>query len=212
MAKVQDLIIDHDFDRQHKALLMSRGVDYSTFLRNRATVDVTESIETIKVVIPNILTRTINQAKQLSALSAILNQPFRSNYVLGISSYPTDAKACAVAAEIMSRAVLLQKKQKAAKIGQGLPLWHKLYGGFGDNLRDAKKAEETPSMLVFSNLIEESTSVKIEKLRDLLVKFDAIPRIVVLGGVDPVTFFATKVHYAVDASILLGPDHKVRTV
>jgi hypothetical protein len=56
------------------------------------------------------------------------------------------------------------------------------------------KRDVEPSMLIISNLAENSTAMKIEKCKDLLEKFPNIPRVVVVAGTDPVSFAATQLH------------------
>ena len=67
------------------------------------------------------------------------------------------------------------------------------------------------SMLILSNFNTESTPLKVEKLRDILERYSNIPRIVVLGGIDPFTFFATRLNYPLDACLQLGADNRIKS-
>jgi hypothetical protein len=69
--------------------------------------------------------------------------------------------------------------------------WEAVFGGF-DNAILRKDIE--PSMLIISNLAENSTAVKIEKTKDLLERWPNIPRVVVCSGEDPISFAATKLY------------------
>lgn len=79
--------------------------------------------------------------------------------------------------------------------------WHSLYGNTRDKLRDT---EGTPPelkdchLLVLSNLAENSTAMKTEKARDLLNMYSNIPRILTVGGVDPVQYAKHQLHVKAD--------------
>jgi len=64
----------------------------------------------------------------------------------------------------------------------GEPAWVPLYGNFS-------KIEfvEEPTLLILSGLTATSTSVKVEKCRDALIKWSHLPRIVVASGDDPIS-------------------------
>jgi hypothetical protein len=74
--------------------------------------------------------------------------------------------------------------------------WHPIYGGLSDYLRDTDNPPELKGirLLVLSNVDENSIDYKIEKTRDILDKYSHIPRILCVGGVDPVTFSKKKLH------------------
>jgi hypothetical protein len=63
--------------------------------------------------------------------------------------------------------------------------------------------------LIISNINETSTPHKLEKVRDILEKYSECPRIVVMSGSDPLTFFGTKLFYQINAGILLGPPNRI---
>jgi hypothetical protein len=70
-------------------------------------------------------------------------------------------------------------------------IWEPVFGGF-DNPLLRKDVE--PSMLILSNLSENSTAVKIEKAKDLIERWPNIPRVVVCAGEDPISFASTRLH------------------
>lgn len=84
-------------------------------------------------------------------------------------------------------------------------LWHSVYGGFNDELRDDRvKADERLkkcSLLIISNLAENSTAIKVEKTRDLLTRYSHINRVVVTAGVSPVEYAKNVLHVKPDAMI-----------
>jgi len=63
-------------------------------------------------------------------------------------------------------------------------------------------------MLVITNVGVDSSQVKLEKLRDILEKYDSIPRIVVVNGVDPVSFFAERVRLPLKYAFYLSAEQK----
>jgi hypothetical protein len=74
--------------------------------------------------------------------------------------------------------------------------WHSIYGGLSDNLRDTENPPELKDcrLLILSNVDANSIEFKLEKTRDILDKYSHIPRILAVGGVDPVTFSKRSLH------------------
>lgn len=198
--------LKHNFQKKRLKALLARGVDYTTILRRGSVFDVEKALTKME---PNekFPYKSISINKQLNAFDSILENPLRGSYVFGIGSVSTDLAAKQVAITIMNSAfrtymfsTYYQKKD--------YPLWHKVYGSLGDPLRDSQK--ENPSMLIISNVAENSTNIKIEKTRDLLEKFSNIPRIVVVSGQNPATFFAEKLHFPMKAGLFLTDDETCR--
>lgn len=200
------MILQH-IGKEREKILTARGVPPADFLHGKERIDAQTCLVKYEVEIPRMPTKVVSPAKQLKALLSINASPIRSNYVLGISSFPTDALAKYLAIHLFNKACL--EWQVRHKPGRCLPLWHRIFGGFNDSLRD-KPIEETPSLLVLSNLNEASSSYKIEKVRDILEKYSHVPRIVVLSGSDPITFFSQKLYYPINAGLLLGPNNRIK--
>ena len=59
-------------------------------------------------------------------------------------------------------------------------------------------------LLIISNIAVNSTMMKIEKLRDIIDSYSHIPRIVVVGGIDPLTFSKTILHKQPNYAIYFG--------
>lgn len=70
-----------------------------------------------------------------------------------------------------------------------MPYWHNLLGGYKDDLRDNRKQYNKYDLLIISNVTENSTDVKCEKLRDLLELFSDKPIVVTHTGGEPIKFF-----------------------
>lgn len=203
---MEKLILKHMTPLKEKSLI-ARGVPQADFIHGKEQFDVVPNLVKYETELARMPSRTVGTAKQLKALSSVCENPLRSSYVLGISSFPTDALAKYLAIHIFDLA--MQSWVRRHKPGRVMPLWHRVFGGFNDPLRD-KPIEETPSLLVLSNINEASSSYKIEKVRDILEKYSHIPRIVVMSGMDPLTFFATKLYYPINAGILVGPANRVK--
>lgn len=194
-------------DRAEEKMLLARGVNGGDFLRARDKSDLFDCLVKFETDIPRVLPKTVSVVKQISALERVLRKPLSSNYVLGISSFPSDARAKHLAIHIMNTAIAAWRVKHVP--GKDLPRWHSVFGGLGDPLRD-RPSDDMPALLVLSNLNDGSSNYKLEKVRDLLEKYAAIPRIVILGGSDPITFFGTKLHYPINAGLFIGPQNRIR--
>jgi hypothetical protein len=199
------------FSRDREKQLISRGVPgYDLIPRSTRGVEVQDFLVKIEQDLgyAQLPTKVISTTKQYRALQSVMENPLHGSYVLGISSFPSDARAKHVAQILMSRGI--DAWMKHHKPGRGLPLWHRVYGSFGDSLRDAKTAPEMPSMLIISNINDASTPQKLEKVRDLLERYADIPRIVVSGGAPPCNLFASKLFSPMRIGIYLGPSNMVK--
>ncbi len=193
--------------KERQKLMASRGVPGQDQIPKRSKISVVDSLVKMEPTIPRVLSKPIVTGKQLKNLNHILEHPLRSAYTLAIGSFPSDMKAKHMAIMVMNAAI--DEHLRNRKPGRSLPLWHRVYGGLGDALRD-KPIIDMPSMLIISNLSADSSAFKLEKVRDLLEKFSDIPRIIVTGGEPPVDLFANKLHYPLKSAIYLGPANMVR--
>lgn len=201
-------ILKFKFPTERQRTLRSRGVDGQCFAGSRNEFDFEHAAVRMKPDIPNMIIKAYGTKRQYHNLETVLEKPLRGNPIIGIGSYPTDMRAKMLAVNIMDRAIQVQSEATSGKLLQrDYPLWHKVYGGFKDTLRDGELSER-PSMLVLSNIDLLSTNHKLEKVRDILERYDSIPRIVVLTGCCPMEFFATKLHLAMDYGFFVGPDDR----
>lgn len=194
-SKRQDLNLDFKWEGVRQRLMKSRGVDGYAFSLARSPFVVEDAVTRISPKGPDWLPeesilKPHSVTRQIRSLDRMMNNPLNGNYIACIGGHPSDVRAKVIAANIMSRAIDLQM-DGAAK-GKHLPLWHRIYGGYSDVLRDAKELEPC-SMLILTNVAADSSTIKLEKLRDLLEMYDNIPKIVIVNGSDPITFFASKV-------------------
>lgn len=193
------------FDTNRQKLLLARGIDRSCFSHSREAFTVEDSFLRMKPKVDKMLIRkAITVKTQLTVLSNLMDHPLRGSPIIGIGSFPSDMRAKMLAANIMDRAITFQTTRDRRNPSH-YPLWHRVYGGFGDPLLDN---QQSMSMLIISNVGLDSTAPKIEKVRDLLTKYDNIPRIVITHGCDPMEFFLTKMHMPMTYGFYLGADSK----
>lgn len=195
--------------RERTKLMASRGVPGQDMMPRKFRLPVSENLVKMDPTIPRMLPKAVVAARQFRSLQAIMAHPLKSAYTLGIGSFPSDLRAKFLAITIMNAAI--DEHLRLRKPGRAMPLWHRVYGGLGDSLRD-KPIHEMPSMLIISNLSGESSNFKLEKVRDLLEKFSDIPRIVISGGEPPVDLFANRLHYQLRYGLYLGPSNRINEV
>lgn len=122
---------------------------------------------------------------QLQSLKRFTDDPCKSS-IYGCSSAPSDQRAKYFAAFLVQTFLSLAPPNVSVR-------WESLTSSF-----DNPALNSEPSLLVMSGLTPNSTPVKLEKARDLLEKHCSIPRIVVIAGEDPITFFSTRLYSSVN--------------
>lgn len=132
--------------------------------------------------------KVFEPSSQDKALIQFMDDP-TAPMIFGVSGNPDDSKAKYFAAYLVD----LHMKHLGA---QANPVWATLYGGFDNPHLDIDRAR--PTLLVLSNLTPNSTTLKLEKARDLIEANPDIPRIVVCAGMDPVSFLTTRLHVPVN--------------
>lgn len=193
------------FDTMRQKLLISRGADRSCFAHARDSFTVEDSLLRMKPKIEGMLIRkAITVKTQLSAIERLHDHPIHGSPIIGIGSFPSDLRAKMLTLNIMNWAMEYQMG-RGRRNPSHYPLWHRVYGGFGDPLLDN---QQPMSMLIISNVGLDSTAPKIEKVRDLLVRYDNIPRIVLTHGCDPMQFFLQKMHLPMSMGFYLGADSR----
>jgi hypothetical protein len=138
--------------------------------------------------------RVIETSVQQEGLSLFTEQPDTA-MVYGVSGNPSDEKAKLFAAYLVGLHLAFMGNKANV-------LWHTLYGGFDNKIMkdyDEIYGKASPTILVLSNLTPNSTSVKLEKARDLIERFCDIPRIIVNAGEDPMSFLTTRLYVQVNA-------------
>lgn len=194
-------------DSDRVKTLKMQGVDGSAFQVMRSPFLLDDTLTSITPHVPAWLPEDydlprLSVRRQIDACQRMLTNPLHGNPILGIGSMATDDRAKFLAMSFMAAAIDQQKSTKTHR-GKLLPLWHRVLGGYQDNLRDLKERKNI-SMLVITNVGPDSTPQKIEKVRDLLEIYDHIPRIVVMNGADPVSFFVEKIRMTMQFAIFLN--------
>lgn len=187
--------------------LRARGVDGHPFALLRKPFSLEYALESITPMVPSWLPETFklpgtSVKRQALNLSRLLANPLHGSPIIGIGSMPSDTRAKFLAMSIMSEAI--SQQASGAQKGKSMPFWHPVTGGYYDSLRDEKGERPNYSMLVITSVGLDSTGVKIEKVRDLLEIYHNIPRIVVVNGCDPVTFFADKIRMGLRYAFMLN--------
>lgn len=118
---------------------------------------------------------------QIESLERFISDP-TNNLIYGVASSPSDQRAKFFAAYLVQ--LFLEGAPPNVSVR-----WENLYSTFNNPAMDAQ-----PSLLVMTGLTPNAMPVKLEKARDLLEKHSNIPRIVVIAGEDPVTYFSNRLY------------------
>ena len=133
---------------------------------------------------PKLNRREIEGFLQLKSLAAFIENPAYPG-VYGVASDPNDNAALYFAAYLVACFVSAKPRANIK--------WHSLSGYRNTLLEDG--TPENLDLLIVTHVTAQNRTLRLETLRDLLVKYADIPRVVVIGGEDPVTFFATRLHF-----------------
>lgn len=194
------------FDSDRVKLLKSQGVDGTALQVMRSPFLLDDALVSITPMVPKWLPEDYQIAKtsvkrQIESCYRMLTNPLHGSPIIGIGSMATDERAKFLAMSIMDAAI--DQQRSGSHKGKLLPIWHRVFGGYQDEMRDEKQRRNI-SMLIIANVGPDSTPHKLEKVRDLLEKYDNIPRIVVVNGCDPVTFFAEKMRMPMQFAFMLN--------
>ena len=206
----KDLIIRHNFSPKAKRILEKSGVPHSAFLRANSSINIDESVVKIECELNGTKLRKVSTSRQVKNFEKMWENPLWGSYLFVISSYPTDIRAKNVALAVMAKAMdqfYRKKRENKVLIKRTPPVWHNVMSGFKDKFLDTE-INVLPSMLILSNVTEDSTQLKMEKLRDLIVKYDGIPRIVITCASDPLTFMLGRIKHHCDGALYLSPDDR----
>lgn len=196
------------FDPQRQRVMKARGVDGMCFAGSRNEFEFDLAAVRMKPDIPHIVSKSISVKRQIAMFTSLMENPLRGHPIIGIGSFPTDLRAKMLAVNIMHRVITFQDKTSSSRYARkDYPLWHKVYGGFKDTLRD-EGLPDSASMLILSNIDVLSTNHKIEKVRDILEMYSNIPRVVIVTGCCPMEFFANKLHLPMDMGFYMGADNR----
>tara|TARA_Y100001963_G_scaffold156562_1_gene250476 strand:+ start:341 stop:979 length:639 start_codon:yes stop_codon:yes gene_type:complete len=182
------------FTKNEKTQLKLHGADWHDFSKIKE-FKLDDALVDFKPKIPHFKNRMVNTSSQVETFDALVKKPIKGSQVYAVSSFPTDDRAKLFASNVMCCAIDqfkgMNMKQRA---GKGRPYWHHMYGGYRDKLLDGDLSHK-PSFIVVSNLTEQSSPLKFEKLRDIMEKFSDVPILVVFGStLDPVTLMVERIY------------------
>lgn len=192
-----------DITPEGQSLLKVCGVPGSVFMQR--AIDLKDAVGMIESTTLTGRPKIIKKEKQIEVFKNTLNRVIDAPYVYCISSIGNDLQSKFVAAYMLNRA-LRHFAGMRNHVNLNAPAWHTLYGSYSDDYRDiARKVRKgrKPAVIVLSNVVANSSEVKVEKLRDLLELFSDVPRIVPISGVDPFTFFRERLYYPLTAGLNL---------
>lgn len=148
--------------------------------------------------------------KQLEQIEQTCDAPYQGgNYIYIISAEMSPMRAQALALELFYNAIDDYAHREA--VVKDAPLWHTVFGGYTDALRDGKVTAADPSLLIIDGLVTNATDIKVEKARDLLMKYRRIPRIVITCGCCPLTFAYERLFVPINRAAYFG-NAKVVTI
>lgn len=206
----QGYSIRHNFAPQKTRLLLSRGVDHDAFMSGPSKMDLLDVCTKYTISGENVGLRNVSPSKQINDFVSFVDKLLAGNPVICLSSYPTDARAKYAALHLMDLATDKYEVSRSRRVkGKSAPLWHRVYGGYGDSIIDRMYKgtltdKDYPCFLVISNIPDTSTPIKMEKVRDLLDIYSDIPRVVVTSPTDPFSFMSKRLQYKTSLCLWLG--------
>ena len=129
-------------------------------------------------------TKNIDAIFQQRAFDAFLEEPTDA-CTYAVASEP-DADHARYLAAFMLQHYLSHTKNTRAR-------WYGLH-----EREDILKNRPQLSFLVIQGCNPKMTAYRMEKVRDLIEHYHSIPKIVVIGGADPITFFSQHLHLKPD--------------
>lgn len=201
--------ITSNFTKHERVDLKSHGANWHDFTRVK-DFNLEEALVDFKPKVQFVKSKMISAASQVATFERVMARPIKGSTLYAISSYPTDDRAKLFASNIMCQAVLqfrsMNMKQRA---GKAKPYWHHLYNGYRDKLLDGE-INGKPSFIVISNINENSSQQKFEKLRDIMERYSDVPILVVMGStVDPFTLVTTKTYKSPDKAFFMTENEVV---
>lgn len=197
------MIIKHKYNQTEKQYALSNGVNGGDFLHSK-TLDLEHHVQDIRYQLNETDKPTVvSKARQIKYLTKFLAKPLDDQQTFVVSSGNSDLMARHIGVSLFMSALKVFRERKAM-LGRMPPVWHRLYGGYNDPLL-SKDSGPNYSFLVISNVIDEMTVQKLEKLRDLLVRFEGTPKVLVLGTNKPLYLLRQRLLYPFTGCIHIGP-------
>lgn len=156
--------------------LESRGVPF--FLKNINPFIIENNVELVELINGNYIKR-IKRQDMILMFQHVLKYSITKPYIYLIVSEGNHRLAQASACLIMNKACKVQTDMP-------LPIWHTINAGYKDSLRDDHS--EKTRLLILDGMFPDSPQIKVEKLRDILFKYNRIPRIILCTDVNPIKY------------------------
>ncbi len=132
--------------------------------------------------------KRINEQEQLKWLKLLKSKSLNYSYVLGISSYPTDTKAMEVTINLLNKEYTNDRSFRVSFLNVG----------HVKNFSNIFDLDNPPSLVVLYNIMEESTTGRLQMTRDLITKFEGSFIITVIATKNIAAFFRYKLQHPVD--------------
>lgn len=140
----------------------------------------------------------VSKNKQLDFFDKVYDNPYFGPYTMCIGAAPYDNKALMLAANIFEVAI---KQSRTA------PKWITSY-----SVDMRTDMQDRPPLLVLSNLFTDSNNFRIQTVRDFLVKYAKIPKIVVVSGEDPISFMYGRLNSHITGCVFIQEKTAKRVV
>lgn len=152
----------------------------------------------------------VTTASQIATFEKLMTKPIKGSTLYVVSSYPTDDRAKLFGSNVMCQAIAQYKTMNMKqRSGKTKPYWHHLYNGYRDKLLDGD-LQGKPSFIVISNINEQSSQLKFEKLRDIMERYSDVPILIIMGSTaDPTTILIERTYKRPDKAFFLTENEVV---
>lgn len=204
---IKSLNIDLDKSPALNGFMMNRGAPRHLL---RASFELT--VRDLSTARSEADVRPVPPEKQMALLHKSLTKPITGSWWMVIGSELEDKMATACALSIMQSATIKSVRHPHIT---ARPLFHNIYGGRWDKLRDDESYRSNigrVGLLVIANLPANATPEKIEKATDLLQMYSAVPRVLVVNGIDPLEFAVTRLYKKPSRVLYIRPRSRFHQV
>lgn len=192
---------------ERRNLMHSLGFPMQDFMPKGQRFDAAKFLVDMEPDIAGVVNRPIPKEKQADHLRKLLAAPLDCKGIIGISSFPSDARARHLSHAIASAAIDQYERERQRFGIRTRPRWHSVYGNLRDSMRDAQKEDLT--MLTIGNINNEASGTKIEKVRDLLEIHGDATRVVVSANSPTIDLFSFRLASRLTYAFYLGPNNLV---
>jgi hypothetical protein len=188
---------------ENASLMKTLGADPSALYSSEQEFDTDTAFKSFKPKLRLSKSRSVSSEKQRDQFDDLLINGLHGNPLIVISSMPSDALAKLLALNLFESILNTRRDNLLSSLAlsnKTAPRWHTMYNKF---LEFDRLRSENPCALFVSN-VNCATGPKLERIRDLLEFYSSIPRIVVMGGEDPVGFIVNQLYLPVTMAFCAG--------